>query len=189
MRGYKIFGPNYTCLEYRYRLDDLNIYYGKIKPCESGFHFCPIAVNCLQYYPCTPGNTYAEVECGKDYIVQDDKVVCSELRIVKTLTFDEFKNLATGTIDTPTLKCSYVGGLLEGSYKRFYDNGKVWVGTNCVENKRHGSYKEWYENRQLDVETTYVNGKLDGSYKEWYENGQLYVETTYVDGKMLYDNV
>lgn len=160
MRGYKIFGSNYTCREYKYSLDTPNIYDGKIEMCTSGFHYCPIAVDCLQYYPCVPENTYAEVECGDKYIIQDDKVVCSELRIVKTLTYDEFKQLATGTIKTPTLECSYVNG------------------------KLNGEYKTWYSNGNLHTQAFYIHGKLDGIYKKWHENGELYKEASYIDGKL-----
>jgi len=183
MRGYKIFGSNYTCREYKYSLDTPNIYDGKIEVCGSGFHFCPVVVDCLQYYPCTPINTYAEVECGDEYIVKDDKVVCKELRIVKTLTYNEFRELATGTITTPLLQCSYVKGILNGSYKEWYLNEKIKLETVYVDGKKHGIYRRWRDNGQLSFET-YVDDKEHGIHRDWYSNGQLSLETTYVNNKI-----
>jgi hypothetical protein len=50
IRGYKIFGPEYTCRDYKYLLYSPNTYEGEdIIPCMSGFHYCLQAIDCLKY--------------------------------------------------------------------------------------------------------------------------------------------
>lgn len=54
MRGYKIFGPNYTCKYYKYSLDTTNVYNVEVLELHNGLHFCPRAVDCLSYYNYVP---------------------------------------------------------------------------------------------------------------------------------------
>lgn len=96
VKGYKIFGPNYTCRGYKY--SSKNIYQGDLKMCISGFHFCPKVVDCLMYYNCTPENTYVEV-IGKDCIIEYDKVLYKELTI-KPISREEFMKACTGVVKT-----------------------------------------------------------------------------------------
>jgi hypothetical protein len=126
MRGYKIFGPDYTCRGYHYALDDWwNVYDGTVEMYKSGFHFCLRAIDCLQYYDYSPENTYAEVECGNKYTVNGDKVVCNKLKITKTLTYEEFGKLITFDVDTKVKKCSYVNGKLDGEYREWWGNWTI----------------------------------------------------------------
>lgn len=182
MRGYKIFGPDYTCRDYKYSLDCKNTYTGKIKVCVSGFHFCQTAVECLQYYEYIPENTYAEVESGNEYIVEDDKVVCKELSIIRTLTYKEFGQLLTCNLDTPYKKCSYVGGVLHGNYKTMYSNGDIYETAEYSNGKLHGVYRRWYESGTLETERNYCNGTLHGKYTEYNIEGKLFRECNYIDG-------
>lgn len=182
MRGYKIFGPDYTCGKYKYSLDEWNVHTGELIACESGFHFCKEAVECLDYYRYTPENTYAEVECDDEYIVEDDKIVCKRLKIIKTLTYEDFEKLITIEIDTPFKKCKYVGGKLQGKYQQWYrENKQLKIETTYVDNKIHGSYKEWL-NGQLRIETNYENGLPHGISSSWYPDGQLENKTCFEKG-------
>lgn len=184
MRGYKIFGADYTCREYKYSLTDWNLYDGALVPCKSGFHFCPRALDCLFYYNLSPVYTYAQVECGGDYLVKDDKVVCRELKILRTLTFDEFKELLSGDIDTPTEKCTYVKGKLHGSYKQF-NNGVLILDAMYYDGELHGEYKEWYIKSQTSkkIDTHYNKGKIHGYYNKWYIDGNIQSVSKYIDGE------
>lgn len=184
MRGYKIFNENYTCRGYQYSLTDWNVYEGEIKVRESGFHFCPRALDCLEYYSYEPEYTYAEVECDEEYIVDDDKVVCKRLKIVKTLTYSEFGKLLTGDISTPLKTCSYVDGKLHGDYRRYHKNGKLMVETKYSNGEIHGSYKEWREDGMLKTETTYKNGFENGLYVMYNKNGGLLIKSYFKDGYM-----
>lgn len=183
IRGYKIFGPNYTCNGYKYSLHSPNIYPEDIIPCMSGFHYCQQAIDCLRYYEYTPQNTYAEVECGTEYSVRGDKVVCRELNIIRVLSYSDFGKLITFDIDTPVEKCSYVNGKLDGRYQLYHSTEKLKIETFYTDGNLHGSYKEWYPNGQLWMETQYIHGKRHGLFRMWFPNGKLRIEKSYIDDK------
>jgi antitoxin component YwqK of YwqJK toxin-antitoxin module len=184
MRGYKIFEADYTCRGYKYSVNDWNIHDGEVKVRESGFHFCPRALDCLEYYGYDPENTYAEVECDDEYIVDRDKVVCKRLKITKTLTYEEFGKLLTGDISTPLKKCSYVDGKLHGDYRRYHENGQLLVETKYSNGELNGSYKEWREDGMLKTKTTYKDGLEDGLYEMYNKNGGLFIKSHFKDGYM-----
>lgn len=181
MYGYKIFGPNYTCRGYKYSLKNINNYKGKIEVGKSGFHYCPRPIDCLEYYDYSPENTYAKVECvGDEYILQDDKVVCKNLKIVTPLTYKQFRKLITYKLDTNFSKCTYVAGKLHGSYKEWYENGNLRIKCTYKNGLLNGRYNEWYNDGKVKIKTNYVNGNLHGSYKEWI--GRFTKESYYVNG-------
>jgi antitoxin component YwqK of YwqJK toxin-antitoxin module len=70
-----------------------------------------------------------------------------------------------------------------GEYKKWYDNGQLFVQKQYVEGKEQGEYKRWNDDGQLIVLSHYVDGKYHGEYKQWYENGQLEIQTQYIEGK------
>jgi antitoxin component YwqK of YwqJK toxin-antitoxin module len=203
MRGYKIFGPDYTCRGYKYSLTDWNICEDEpIDIFKRGFHFCPLAVHCLDYYSHVPENTYAEVECGEEYILQGDVVACKKLKIVKTLTYEEFGKLLSCEINTSVKKCTYVCGALTGVYTEWYPDGQLKIRHDYNTNE----WKQWYPDGQLNSEydiTTNVHkiwhnngnlmlekqcdteGKPHGSSKRWYKCGNLSDESEYVNGQQI----
>jgi hypothetical protein len=71
------------------------------------------------YYNLSPLNTYAYVESGKDYEIKNNTVATNELKIIKTLTYEEFVKLATGDIKTEYIECYYVEGKLHNEYKTY----------------------------------------------------------------------
>lgn len=117
MFGYKIFGANYTCREYKY--SKTNKLKGKLVMHKNAFHFSLCPVDCLLYYNLSPANTYAYVESGKEYEIKNNTVATTELKIVKTLTYEEFMKLASGDIKTEYIECSYVEGQLDCEYKTY----------------------------------------------------------------------
>src|SRR5690606_32649882 len=48
--------------------------------------------------------------------------------------------------------------------------------------KEHGTWKEWYENGKLKYEINFFNGLLYGPAKYFYENGQLENEGYFFKG-------
>lgn len=206
MRGYKIFGPDYTCKNYKYSLDTPNKYIGDLEMFECGFHFCQRAIDCLDYYDYNSKNTYAEVECGDEYIIKNKVVVCRELKITKILTYSEFGELITFDVETPQRKCSYFLGKLNGIvqeyyngkliveiahingnpvgiFRQWYPNGQLMLETTRNGDITHGRFRQWYSNGQLKIDTNYVNDQKHGSYKQWDENGKLKMSTKYKNGE------
>lgn len=209
MRGYKIFGP-----DYKYHFNTFStttntcIYQILENIIISGFRFYNHAIDSIDndYYEYSPTNTYAIVE-GEEIINNHNYkgVICKQLRIVKTLTYEEFGELLTGDIDDPFKKCSYVAGKLHGDYKKWRENGQLWVHAKYDNGKIDQFYRIWYSNGQLYEENNYKNGKIqterkwrpDGKLwieklyndnycynKEWDENGNQRVESTFCNGKI-----
>lgn len=183
MTGYKIFGPDYTCDNYKFSLDSINVYDGNIKKdCE--FRVCPRALDCLRYRKYAPYNTFAEVEGDGEYVQHPNSITCRKLKIVRTLTYEEFGELLTGNIVSERrlrVNANYVGGKLNGKYIKFNEDRNVEIETNYMDDVIHGVYREWHQNGRLFIHTNYVNGKIHGSYREWNMNGKLVIKCSYVN--------
>lgn len=87
--GYKIFKPDWTCLDKQYTCP------GEFKEdvesmrCSAGMHFCPDLKDCFEYYPNNPNYHCAEV-VALDEIVQDDnKYATNHLQIIREIPWDE----------------------------------------------------------------------------------------------------
>lgn len=190
MRGYKIFGPDYTCKDFKYSLTEPNLYTGDLNPCKRGFHFCVNPIDCLQYYSYTPENTYAIVESGDEYIVKKDKVVCNNLTITP-LSYEEFGNLLTGDriifydedlYDNQIYKkYTYVCGVL-CEYTEFFGTGRMAKKYKYVNGKIHGECIDYHKNGQMSKTCNYVKGVLHGEWKMGYENGEIMKTCNYVNG-------
>ena len=87
--GYKIFNPDWTCLNKQYTCP------GEFKEdvgpmlCSASMHFCLDLKDCFEYYPNDPNSHCAEV-VALDEIVQDgDKCVTNHLQIIREIPWDE----------------------------------------------------------------------------------------------------
>ena len=96
---------------------------------------------------------------------------------------------------------SYVGlmtgyiqdGLKEGTWKLYWEVGKLFALETFKKGYPHGPNKNYYENGQLKqsytVKSTWVDGLWDGQVQEgnyfyYYENGQLEETLNYKDGNL-----
>lgn len=77
----------------------------------------------------------------------------------------------------------YKQGMLDGSYKLFYDNGQVKAEINYKENKEDGESLMYYETGQLAVQQKYKMGVPEGEWREWHDNGQERMVGSFVKGK------
>jgi len=93
MKAYKVFNSEWACRDFQYEIGKTYKYEGEIKLCESGFHACMKLIDCFRYYDFDPENKVAEVEMGGEIIHGDDKSVCSEITIVKELSWGEVLDL------------------------------------------------------------------------------------------------
>jgi len=74
-------------------------------------------------------------------------------------------------------------GLADGYYKKYYDNGDIFVKSAYKNGKLEGLGRTYYKNGQVEWEVNYINGKEEGNYKEYYKGGELKAEATFKDGK------
>ena len=56
--GYKIFGNDWKCRGYQYKVGEEAIMNEEPELCIRGFHFCTKPVNCLDYYDVTPDSNH-----------------------------------------------------------------------------------------------------------------------------------
>ena len=90
IRGFKVFNPDWTCLEKQYACP------GKFEEdvapsvCNRGMHFCKNAVDCFRYYKFSPENHVAEVIAYGD-VAEDHEGKCAtnKLEIVREIPWGE----------------------------------------------------------------------------------------------------
>ncbi len=97
---------------------------------------------------------------------------------------------ANGNVST---EMEFKDGLLNGPYKVFHPNGKVYYEEeNLVCGETNGRLTEYYPTGQVRHSYNYVYDKVTGPYKEYYENGKLSEEGIFYEGQLhgprkLYD--
>ena len=45
----------------------------------------------------------------------------------------------------------------ERLYRKFYDDGQLYIKVNYINNKKKGLYKKFYDDGQLEYEVNYIN--------------------------------
>lgn len=97
MKGYKAFNSYLKCRDYQYTENEPNVYDGHPVLCHSGFHFCTDLQDILKYY-CSPYIRVFEIEAS-GFITEAEadcsKRACSEIKLVKELSFNEMKTHIT----------------------------------------------------------------------------------------------
>lgn len=94
MKGYKVFNPDWTCLDFQYKvgnsyeMDELPIC------CDTGFHFCISLAECFNYYTFDSKNKVAEIEAYGEIDTNDDRKYCTnKIKIVRELSWEEVLKL------------------------------------------------------------------------------------------------
>ena len=85
------------------------------------------------------------------------------------------------------LETNFVNGIENGTAKVYYSNGKLKEESTFTDGKPNGTVKQYYSNGNLKEETTTKNGFVEGIVKKYYENGQQSFEANYKDGWKLYE--
>ena len=89
--AFKGFHADMTCRGYKFDLDGWNV--EKKAGCvQCGFHAAENPLDCLHYYPDVKNSIYCAVECAGDVDEDacDSKIACTEMRIIKALSMEEF---------------------------------------------------------------------------------------------------
>ena len=100
MIGFKGFDKNFKCRGFQYEVGQTYEHNGRIKLCESGFHFCKTMAQVFGYYGGTD-KRYAEVEALGEVREGDDKCVTNKIRIIREIPQDEAVRMSnTGNWNT-----------------------------------------------------------------------------------------
>ena len=101
VKAYKVFNNDWTCRGFQYEVGETYEHDGKIELCEAGFHACIRAIDCFNYYKFDNDNKVAEVELLGEVINGSEKSVCSRIKIVRKIEWDEVLQLVnTGKNNT-----------------------------------------------------------------------------------------
>ena len=79
-------------------------------------------------------------------------------------------------------KVPFKDGLMEGTSKLFYSNGKMASVATFKKGKIEGIQKDYYESGIRKREISYKNGLVDGITKMYYLNGNIQSEISYKKG-------
>ena len=99
VKGFKAFGPNMKCRDFQFKVGKTYKHKGAVELCKFGFHFCRRAQDVFNYYTFDPTNIVCEVEARGTVKHGDDKSVCSELKVLKQLTWTEVLEIANSGKD------------------------------------------------------------------------------------------
>lgn len=169
IRGYKIFKHNWTGYGgFQYVPGEVAKQDGPLILCKRGLHFCTSAIECLNYYNLDPRNKYAEVESIGPTVSDGIKVATTELKIVREIPYDEFREMCSGEITN------------------YYHNGEKFSVTSYKNGYRHGPYKSYYFDGRLCIECFYENDKLHGMHIEYDFDSNLCKKSIYRNGKYSY---
>ena len=89
IKGYKVFNPDWTCIDKQYTCPGKFEEDIKLELCETGMHFCKKAVDCFNYYSFDSSNHVAEVIAYGDVLEKGDKCCTDKLEIVREIPWAE----------------------------------------------------------------------------------------------------
>ena len=99
VKGYKVFNPDWTCLDKKYTCPGTFEESGTLKVCGHGMHFCKQASDCFNYYSFYPKNHVAEVIARGTVKEDGDKCCTDYLEIVREIPWAELLTIVnTGKI-------------------------------------------------------------------------------------------
>lgn len=85
--------------------------------------------------------------------------------------------------ETLAEEITYVNGVKDGTYKKWFDDGLLSFESSYTNGKQHGVTKSWWRNGKLRSESNYVNGLATGIQRQWYISGERLKERNLVNGK------
>lgn len=78
---------------------------------------------------------------------------------------------------------------LQGEYKRWHQNGQLYIQCFCEDDHRNGEDKIWNDRGQLLDHSHWSHGKLHGESKTWDNGGQLIEHHFYKNDENITDEV
>jgi hypothetical protein len=187
IKGYKVMNPDSTCRGFKYEEGKSYKHDGNISMCNTGFHFCKELKDCYNYYGFDYKNPVYEVEGSGNIIDEEDKTVCSELKIIRRLELPE-------VLDLLNLFTSYNSG----SYNMGSSNrGSYNMGSYNSGSSNSGSSNRGSDNRGSDNSGSYNMGSYNrgsdnrgsdnsGSYNRGSGNSGIYNYGSYSVGVFNY---
>ena len=116
VRGYKIFGPDWTCRGFQYQVGECYEMDEMPVVCKKGFHFYEKLIDCYDYYSFDENNKVAEIIAYGDIdIDENEKKICTNnIKSVKELEWQEVLNMVN--IGNNNTGCHNRGDYNSGDY-------------------------------------------------------------------------
>ncbi|MCK9203927.1 MAG: hypothetical protein M0P58_05740 [Bacteroidales bacterium] len=86
--------------------------------------------------------------------------------------------------DNPSTEINYFAGKKNGTFKQYYDNGKIQEESYFINDKKNGVSKWSNKTGHIVAEYNYKNGDFDGSQKTYYDNDTLQSVNNYVNNQL-----
>jgi len=122
-------------------------------------------------------------------VIPKDTVFASNKNVTLANGLYQYKNKAFSGIvielyPNGSLKkqISVYKGMLHGTYRSFYEDGKPWEIRSYKNNLSTGKhYGFWAESGKPHFEYNYYEEKMEGIQKKWYKSGKPFLFLNYVD--------
>lgn len=140
VHGYKVFEPDWTCMDKQYTCPGVFEEEVDLEICESGMHFCQKIEDCFRYYHPVADYHVAEVIAWGDVVTENDRSYTNKLEIVRELSWDEVLKLSnSGEYNTG---CGNAGNYNTGNFNAGGRN----AGNFNEGNHNDGNYNHGYGN-------------------------------------------
>lgn len=93
MKGYKVFNPDWTCLDFQYKVGKTYEINGMPLCGRRGFHFCKDLKDCFSYYDFNPNNKVAVVEALGNIDTLGNKSCTNKIKIVEEVSREKVLRL------------------------------------------------------------------------------------------------
>ena len=145
VKGYKVFNPDWTCLDKKYTCPGTFRENCDLEVCGQGMHFCKQASNCFNYYSFNHKNHVAEVIARGTVKEDGDKCCTDYLEIVREIPWAELLTIVN-TGKNCTGYCNS-GDRNSGDYNSGnYNSGNFNSGYRDSGNCNSGDFNSGYRN-------------------------------------------
>ena len=109
----------------------------------------------------------------------------------KIIKYDVVNGLKHGEFSISTLEGNFsVCGFVEknknvGSWKYFYDDGRLESVGSFIDDKPHGNWIWYYKSGKVKSEGNYLSGKAEGRWVKYDERGNMNLMIYYSNGKIV----
>ena len=186
--GFKVFNPDWTCLDKQYSCPGMFEEEGEIEVCGHGMHFCLNLADCFNYYQFNPENHVAEVIAHGLIAGNGDKCCTDKLEIVRELSWQEVlervntgRNCA-GLCNTGNRNTGYCNaGDCNAGYCNTgdYNAGDCNTGNRNTGNRNTGDWNKSSFNTGCfmteEQKIMLFNKPSDWTYKDWLRSDARYL--------------
>ncbi len=120
------------------------------------------------------------------------------LFLITNLSFSQDNVYTDQHDDGKYSKGVYIDGLKQGEWKKYYNNGKVFIIAHYINDTLEGPVNSYYKNGSIQAENSYLKGKLNGISKQFdikgkpireisYQNNLIYGNCIYYEDGIIYN--